>query len=88
MTIKPFDDIRVRRAVAHAINRDEIVQFLGKDVAEPAWSVVPNGYLGHTLEGIPKYDYNPEKAKALLKEAGYSRWLFHESADYQHRVPA
>ena len=71
MTIKPFDDIRVRRAVAYAINRDEIVQFLGKDVAEPAWSVVPNGYLGHTLEGIPKYDYNPEKAKALLKEAGY-----------------
>ncbi len=71
MTIKPFDDVRVRRAVAHAINRDEMVQFLGKDVAEPAWSVVPNGYLGQTTEGIPKYDYNPEKAKALLKEAGY-----------------
>jgi peptide/nickel transport system substrate-binding protein len=61
----------VRTAVAHAINRDEVVQFLGKDVAEPAWSLVPNGYLGHTLVGIPKYDYNPEKAKSLLKEAGY-----------------
>jgi len=71
MTIKPFDDVRVRRAVAHAINRDEIVQFLGKDVAEPSWSVVPNGYLGQAMEGIPKYDYNPEMAKALLKEAGY-----------------
>lgn len=71
MTMKPFDDIRVRRAIAHAINRDEVVQFLGKDVAEPAWSVVPNRYLGQTLEGVPKYDYNPEKAKALLKEAGY-----------------
>ena len=71
MTIKPFDDARVRRAVAHAINRDEMVQFLGKDVAEPAWSIVPNGYLGQTTEGIPKYEYNPEKAKALLKEAGY-----------------
>jgi peptide/nickel transport system substrate-binding protein len=72
MTIKPFDDVGVRRAIAHAVNRDEIVQFLGKDLAEPAWSVVPNGYLGHTLEGIPKYDYSPEKAKALLKEAGYA----------------
>jgi peptide/nickel transport system substrate-binding protein len=71
MTIKPFDDVRVRRAVAHAINRDEMGQFLGKDVAEPAWSIVPNGYLGQTTEGIPKYEYNPEKAKALLKEAGY-----------------
>jgi len=69
-TIKPLDDIRVRKAIAHAISRDEIVQFLGKDVAEAAYSVVPNGYLGHTTEGIPKYDYNPEKSKALLKEAG------------------
>jgi peptide/nickel transport system substrate-binding protein len=71
MTVKPFDDVRIRRAVAHAINRDEIIQFLGKDVAEISWSVVPNGYLGLVTEGIPKYEYNPEKAKALLKEAGY-----------------
>jgi peptide/nickel transport system substrate-binding protein len=70
-TIKPFDDLRVRRAVAYAINRDEIVQFLGKDVSEAAYSVVPNGYLGQTLEGIPQYEYNPEKSKALLKEAGF-----------------
>jgi peptide/nickel transport system substrate-binding protein len=69
-TIKPLDDIRVRKAIAYAISRDEIVQFLGKDVAEAAYSVVPNGYLGHTTEGIPRYDYNPEKSKALLKEAG------------------
>jgi len=70
-SMKPFDDVRVRRAIAHAINRDEIVQFLGKDVAEPAYSVVPNGYLGHTIEGVPQYEYNPEKAKILLKEAGF-----------------
>lgn len=69
-TIKPLDDIRVRKAIAHAINRDEIVQFLGKDVAEAAYSVVPNGYLGHATEGIPRYDYNPEKSKAFLTEAG------------------
>ena len=70
-TIKPLDDIRVRRAIAHAINRDEIVQFLGKDVSEAAYSVVPNGYLGQTTEGIPQYEYNPEKSRALLKEAGF-----------------
>lgn len=70
MTIKPLDDIRVRKAIAHAINREEIVRFLGKDVAEVAYSIVPNGYLGHTTEGIPKYEYSPDKAKALLREAG------------------
>jgi peptide/nickel transport system substrate-binding protein len=70
-TIKPLDDVRVRKAIAHAINREEIVQFLGKDVAETAYSVVPNGYLGQTVEGIPQYEYNPEKAKAFLKEAGF-----------------
>jgi peptide/nickel transport system substrate-binding protein len=70
-TIKPLDDIRVRKAIAHAINRDEIVQFLGKDVAEVAYSVVPNGYLGQVTEGIPQYEYNPEKSKALLKEVGF-----------------
>ncbi|MEW6267460.1 MAG: ABC transporter substrate-binding protein [Thermodesulfobacteriota bacterium] len=71
-TMKPFDDIRVRRAVAQAINRDEIVQFLGKDVSEAAWSIVPNGYLGHATDGIPRYEYNPDQAKALLKEAGFA----------------
>jgi peptide/nickel transport system substrate-binding protein len=71
MTMRPLDDVRVRRAIAHAINRDEIVQFLGKDVAETAYSVIPNGYLGHAATGIPRYEYSLDKAKALLKEAGF-----------------
>jgi peptide/nickel transport system substrate-binding protein len=70
MNQKPFDDIRVRKAVAHAINRDEIIAFMGADVSQPAFSVVPNGYLGHT-DDVVRYPYDPEKAKALLKEAGY-----------------
>ena len=70
MTKAPFGDIRVRKAVAHAINRDEIVAFLGKAVTQPSYSVVPNGYLGHT-DDVVRYDYNPDKTKALLKEAGF-----------------
>jgi peptide/nickel transport system substrate-binding protein len=70
MSIKPFDNILVRQAVAYAINRQEIAQFLGKSVTRPCYSVVPNGYLGHT-DDVARYDYNPEKAKQLLKEAGY-----------------
>ncbi len=70
MTKKPFDDIRVRKAVAHAISRDEVAAFLGKDVTQLNFTVVPNGYLGHSND-VVRYEYDVDKAKALLKEAGY-----------------
>ncbi|MBW2148111.1 MAG: polyamine ABC transporter substrate-binding protein [Deltaproteobacteria bacterium] len=70
ITKKPFDDIRVRKAVCYAINREALVKFMGKDVAVPLYSVIPMDYLGGT-EAVERYDYNPQKAKQLLKEAGY-----------------
>lgn len=68
-TIKPLDDLRVRQAVAHAINTDDIVLFAGKDVAQKGCSVVPPGYLGEDCSF--NYNYDPERAKALLAEAGH-----------------
>ena len=74
VTTKPFDDIRVRQAVAYAVNRPELVQWRGKDVSRAAESVVPIGYLGFTADnGLPGYDL--AKAKALLAEAGYKDGL-------------
>ncbi|MEZ5843736.1 MAG: ABC transporter substrate-binding protein [Hyphomicrobiaceae bacterium] len=67
---KPLDNIKVRQALAHAIDRKGIVAFKGALVSRPAVSVVPSGYLG-TLEKAPLYEYSIDKAKALLKEAGY-----------------
>ena len=70
ITVKPFDDIRVRQAVAYAINRPELVRWRGTDVSREAQSVVPRGYLGFTADnGL--VGNNIDKAKALLKEAGY-----------------
>ena len=70
ITVKPFDDIRVRQAVAYAINRPELVRWRGTDVSREAQSVVPRGYLGLTADnGL--VGNNIDKAKALLKEAGY-----------------
>lgn len=66
----PLDDIRVRQAVAHAMDRGTMVAFKGQDVTLPAVSVVPEGYLGFT-DDVPQYDFNVEKAKALLAEAGF-----------------
>ena len=43
---KPLDDIRVRQAIAHAIDRKGMVQLLGDQVSREAVSVIPNGNLG------------------------------------------
>jgi peptide/nickel transport system substrate-binding protein len=73
-TVKPLDDIRVRQAIAYAINRPELVRWRGADVSREAQSVVPRGYLGFTADnGLAGNDV--EKAKALLKQAGYGDGL-------------
>ena len=70
ITKKPLDDLRVRQAIAYAINREEVAKFKGLLVAKAAVSIIPHGYLG-TDEHAPLYPYDPEKAKKLLAEAGY-----------------
>ena len=66
---KPFDDIRIRQAIAHAINIEPFVQSLGKDTASLPTSVISRSIFGHKEVG--RYEYNPEKSKQLLAEAGY-----------------
>ena len=69
---KPLDDIRVRQAIAYAINRDDIIKFIGGEVATPLYSVIPAPFVGG-LQDVPeklKYTYNPAMAKKLLAEAG------------------
>lgn len=74
MSRPPFNDIRVRQAISYLINRDEIVEIIGPSVTVPAYSPVPPGYMAHT-DDVERYDYNPEKAKQLLAEAGYPNGL-------------
>jgi peptide/nickel transport system substrate-binding protein len=74
MTKKPLDDIRVRRAIAHSIDRDELMRFLGPDVTSKLASVVPIDYLGGA-DKVPAYEFNPEKGKKLLAEAGYPKGI-------------
>jgi len=66
-----FTDARVRQAVAHAINRDEIVDVLlsgyGKKIDTPCNPV----QFGCDPAAAVVYDYDPERAKELLAEAGY-----------------
>jgi peptide/nickel transport system substrate-binding protein len=63
----PFTDKRVRQAANFAINRADMVDLLGGTAMEDHAIVPPTvAYYGNP----PKYDFDPEKARALLKEAG------------------
>jgi peptide/nickel transport system substrate-binding protein len=70
LTRKPLDNLKVRQAIAHSVNRKEIIEFFGPSVSEMAYSPVPPHYFGYT-DDVPKYEYSTEKAKALLAEAGF-----------------
>lgn len=66
---KPLDDLKVRQAIAYAINKDEVVSASlpeGSKVASVFMPPVVNGY----TEDVETYAYDPDKAKALLEEAG------------------
>ena len=65
-----FKDVRVRQAIAYAIDRRPIIHYLMRDFARPAYSILPPESWAYNGD-VPHYDYNPEKARELLDEAGY-----------------
>jgi len=75
MTRKPLDDLRVRKAIAHAIDQRAWTAAFG-DFVSPTYGIAPYGYYGSLgPEDVPKdadwpFVYNPEKSKKLLAEAG------------------
>lgn len=70
----PFDNVKVRQAINYAINKQAII-----DVVYQGTGMVAKGPMSPTIwgfnEGLEPSEYNPDKAKALLKEAGYEGGL-------------
>jgi ABC-type transport system substrate-binding protein len=71
---KPFDDVRVRRAFNHALNRDALRKAVFFDLAEDAKSIVPPIVAAYDPSHFA-YPYDPAKARALLAEAGHANGL-------------
>ncbi len=66
---KPLDDIRVRQAIAYAIDKDAVISNSMPEGTAAAIEFIPDLVNGYT-EDVPQYDYNPDKARDLLKQAG------------------
>jgi len=69
VTAAPFDNVKIRRAISYAVNRDRIVSDVFGGLNQPLYSMVPPGMWSH-VDVFPQRDLN--KAKSLLAEAGYS----------------
>jgi len=63
-------DVRVRQAIAYAINRQPLIHNLLRDFARPAVSLLPPQSWAYDTS-VPSYDYNPGRARQLLDVAGY-----------------
>ena len=63
-------DVRVRRALAYAIDRQAIIHYLIRDMARPAASILPPEHWAYD-PNVRTYNFDPQHARKLLDEAGY-----------------
>jgi peptide/nickel transport system substrate-binding protein len=72
LTKEPWkSNVNLRKAIAHAINRKAIVDNIYQGMGELARNCIPPTMWGYNKD-VPGYDYNVEKAKKYLAEAGYA----------------
>src|SRR5476651_1414576 len=87
VTQKPFDNPKVRQAINYAINKDALIKVAYAGYAVPAEGPLPAG-IDYAVKFKP-WPYDPAKAKALLKEAGYpdgfttTLWSSHNTSTFQ-----
>lgn len=63
-------DVRVRQAIAYALDRRPMIEYLWRGQAEPARSVLPTQSWAYNAD-VSSYEHDPEKARQLLDAAGY-----------------
>ncbi len=84
---RPFDRLKVRKAVNYAINKENLIKLYYQELAAPAKNPLPPNQWGYN-DDIQDYPYDPEKARRLLSEAGFesgfktSLWTMAASRPY------
>ncbi|AJY39613.1 ABC transporter substrate-binding protein [Burkholderia humptydooensis] len=81
----PFKDARVRQAVNYAINRGALAKNLVRGGSQPVYAPCFRTQFGCDTSGVVKYDYNPAKARELLKAAGYPNGFDTDLYAYRER---
>jgi len=74
VTVKPFDDLKVRQAIAYSVDRQQFVDLATNGLGKPWYSPVPEGFVGATTD-VPHLEHDVAKAKQLLSDAGYPNGL-------------
>jgi peptide/nickel transport system substrate-binding protein len=69
---KPFNDKKVRQALLYGFDRAGYSRDFLLGLSKPSNTPIPPGHWAHNAEAEAMYPYDPEKAKSLLAEAGYS----------------
>lgn len=67
--ISPVDDVRVRKALSYAVDREKLARTVLQNTAIPAYSITPPDTLGYNPPRL--FSYDPQRARELLAEAGY-----------------
>ena len=68
---KPWDNVLLRKAVAHAIDRESLIKNVLKGEAIKLTGPIGPLQFGYSKNVKPSYEYNPAKARELVKKAGY-----------------
>ncbi|ODR83110.1 peptide ABC transporter substrate-binding protein [Haladaptatus sp. W1] len=81
--VEAFQKKKVRQAISHAINTKAIVDTIFKGIAKEANQPIPSSVMGYN-DSLSPYEHNPEKAKKLLKQAGYGDGFSFELATFKN----
>lgn len=72
VTKAPFEDPKVVEALHYSVNREELVSAGQFGIGEVNYQPFPPGHIGYNEDLVDIYKYDPEKAKSILAEAGYT----------------
>jgi len=75
LTDPVFRDVRVRQAFAYGIDREQIIKYLWRQQARSAVGLLPPNNWAYNRD-VRMYPYDPQRAKELLREAGYENLTF------------